>query len=575
MKAFVTAPFSSEALNELKNILNDEVVYESWLNTNKVYFDAEELVERIKKIGAEVYICEGDNVKKDVIENLNLKIIGSTRGDPNNIDIETATSKQIPVLFAPNRNTTAVAELTITLMLALSRKLHKVIKIINSDKFQVEEFSDYTKYYKMFKGHELNGKDIGIIGLGRIGFEVAKRLKPFEVNFLIYDPYVSQQKLKYIDGKQVDVDTLMRESDIVSIHCAPTDETDGLVGKKQFELMKPTAFFINLGRASVTDEYALFDILKEGKIAGAALDVFNMEPVDQDNEFLELENVIVTPHLGGDTYETNHKHGMMMVNGIKSILNHKIPDNIMNPEVLPGFVPEHEKPIQSGEEIPITLSYFRKESKEIIDICNRMLDDGLIIGTAGNVSMRVNLPNGADAFLLTPSTVRYENMTQEDLVLVDHNIKVIAGTRNPTSEKHLHVNVMLARDDINAVIHSHAEYSTILSIARMPLGPIVDEIIPFIGGCEIAEYGMAGSEDIANKVVHALGNNYAVFVANHGNVCCGSNMKHAFTVLQQVEHAAKIQYRASLLGTMYALPEEAEADEKEMFEIMRELGNID
>ncbi|TFF90481.1 MAG: class II aldolase/adducin family protein, partial [Promethearchaeota archaeon] len=150
----------------------------------------------------------------------------------------------------------------------------------------------------------------------------------------------------------------------------------------------------------------------------------------------------------------------------------------------------------------------------------------------------------------------------------------LAGTRNPTSEKHLHVFIMLNRNDVNAVIHSHAEYSTILSIARMRLGPIVDEIIPFIGGCELAEYGMAGSEDIAHKAVQALGKNYAVFLPNHGNVCCGTNMKHAYTILQQVEFAAKVQYKASLLGTVYALPEEAEEDEKEMFEIMRDLGNI-
>jgi L-fuculose-phosphate aldolase len=188
--------------------------------------------------------------------------------------------------------------------------------------------------------------------------------------------------------------------------------------------------------------------------------------------------------------------------------------------------------------------------------------------------MRVSLPNGKDGFLLTPSTVRYENMTQDDLVLVDSSLKVLAGKRNPTSEKHLHVNVMLARDDVNAVIHSHAKYSTILSISRMRLGPVVDEIIPFIGGCEVAEYGMAGTEDIARKAVKALGNNYAVFLANHGNVCCGNDMKHAYTVLQQVEFAAEIQYRASLLGTIYALPEEAEEDEKEMFEIMRDAGKL-
>jgi len=574
MKAFVTAPFSPKALEELKKLLKDEVIYESWLDTNIVYFKAEELVGKIRDTGAEVYICEGDNVKKDVIENINLKIIGSTRGDPNNIDIETATKKGIPVLHAPGRNTIAVAEMTIAVMLALMRKIYKVERILHSDQFRVEDFSDYVRYYNKFKGNELEGKTIGIVGLGRIGFEVAKRLKAFEVNFLIYDPYVQQERLKYINGKKVDLNTLMKDSDIITLHCPPTDETDGLIGEEQLKLMKPTAYFINLARASIIDSYALFDILKEKKIAGAAIDVFDMEPVDQDNEFLELDNVIVTPHIGGDTYETNHKHGMMMVNGIKKILNGDIPFNIVNPQVLPGYTPEDFPKRESREEAPISLSLYKKECREIIATCNKMLKKGWIIGTAGNVSMRVRLPNGEVGFLMTPSTVRYEDMKEDDLVLVDKNIMVVAGTRNPTSEKHLHVFIMLNRNDVNAVIHSHAEYSTILSIARMRLGPIVDEIIPFIGGCELAEYGMAGSEDIAHKAVQALGKNYAVFLPNHGNVCCGRDMKHAFTVLQQVEFAAKVQYKASLLGTVYALPEEAEEDEKEMFEIMRDLGNL-
>jgi len=574
MKALVTAPFSPEALKVLRKVLKDEVVYESWLDTNQVYFRAEDLVQKISSIDAEIFICEGDNVKEDVIKNVNLKIIGATRGDPNNIDVETATKKRIPVLFAPGRNTTAVAEMTVAVILALMRKLYKINEILHSDQFKVEDFTDYVKYYNLLKGHELEGKTIGIIGLGRIGFEVAKRLKPFEVKFLIYDPYVQEDRLRFINGKITDLNTLMSSSDIITLHCPPTDETDGLIGKDELDLMKPSSYFINLARASIVDEYALHEILKDHKIAGAAIDVFNIEPVDQDNEFLELDNVLVTPHLGGDTFETNHKHGMMMVEGIRKILNGQIPNNIVNPQVLPGYSPEKIQKDKLTYDGPISLSLYKKECQEIIEICKTMLNKGLIIGTAGNVAMRVKLPSGEDGFLMTPSTVRYENMHEEDLVLVDKNINVLAGTRNPTSEKHLHVYTMLARNDINAIIHSHAQYSTILSIARMPLAAVVDEIIPFIGGCEIAEYGMAGSKDIANKAVQALGKNYAVFLPNHGNVCCGTNMKHAYTVLQLVEFAAKVQYKASLLGTIYAIPEEVEEDEKEMFEILRDLGDL-
>ena len=574
MKTYITAQVSPQSLETLKEVIGDQIVYESWRETKNVYFRSDDLIKRIKEIGAKILICEADNVKKKVLENVDLQIIGSTRGDPNNIDIGTATEKGIPVLNAPGRNTTAVAEMTVTVMLALMRKIHKVERTVHSESFQVGDFSDYLEYYNKFKGHELKEKTVGIIGLGRIGFEVAKRLKAFDVKFLVYDPYVNQERLRYIRGKSVALNTLMANSDIITLHCPPTDETDGMVGEEQLKLMKPNAYFINLARASITDEYALLDILKEKKIGGAAIDVFNIEPVDEDNEFLELENVIVTPHIGGDTYETDHNNGMLMVEGIRKLLQDEIPHNIVNPEVLPGYTPEKAPKSPKGVEIPVELSNYQEECKEIIDICNVLLEKGYIIGTAGNIGIRVSLPNGEDGFLLTPSTVRYENMTQDDLVLVNSSLKVLAGKRNPTSEKHLHVNVMLARDDVNAVIHSHAKYSTILSISRMRLGPVVDEIIPFIGGCEVAEYGMAGTEDIARKAVKSLGNNYAVFLANHGNVCCGNNMKHAYTVLQQVEFAAEIQYRASLLGTIYALPEEAEEDEKEMFKIMRDAGKL-
>ncbi|MFW9949314.1 MAG: NAD(P)-dependent oxidoreductase [Candidatus Thorarchaeota archaeon] len=574
MKAFITAQFSSESLEHLKDVLQDEIVYESWRDTKNMYFNAEDLVRRIKDIGAEILICEGDNVKKDVLENVDLKIIGSTRDDPNNVDLETATKRGIPVLFTPGRNKFAVTEMTITLMLALLRNLHIVERILHSEQFRVNDFADYVDYYNIFKGNELKGKIVGIIGLGNIGFEVAKRLKAFEVELLVYDPYIQEQRLRYIEGKLVDLNTLMAASDLITIHCPPTDETDGLVGQKQIKLMKKSAFLINLGRASIVDQDALLEALKLKKIAGAALDVFNVEPVDQDNEFLELDNVITTPHIGGNTYETNHRHGMMIVEGIKKILNNEIPNNILNPEVLASYSLEKKVVQAQGLEIPIALSNYKKECKEILDACKTMIEKKLIVGTAGNVSMRVKLPSGEDGFLLTPSTVAYDEMDLEDFVLVDRDFNILAGTRNPTSEKHLHVNVFLSRKDINAIIHSHAPYSTILSIARIPLGPIVDEIIPFIGGCELAEYGMAGTEDIAQKAITALGNNYAVFLPNHGNVCCGTDMKHALTVLQLVEFAAQIQYKASLLGTIYALPEEAEKDEKEMFEIMREANEL-
>ena len=457
----------------------------------------------------------------------------------------------------------------------MARKLHSIERILHSEnEFEVNDFSDYIKYYNQFKGFELQGKTVGIVGLGRIGFAVAKLLLPFRVKFIVYDPYVDPARLNAIQGEGVDLNTLMAKSDIITVHCPPTDETDDMIGEEQISLIQEHALFINTARASVTDEYALLDALKEKKIAGAALDVFSIEPVDQDNEFLELDNVIVTPHIGGDTFDTNHRHAMMMVEGIRKILNKQIPNNIKNPEVLVGYSRDDVEFDRSQEfdNIQPSLHLYAGTIQQIIDICIEMIEKGFIIGTAGNVSARVKLPNGEDAFLVTPSSVEYDKMGIEDIVLINSEGDTILGKRNPTSEKRLHLAIYREREDIKAIVHSHAPYSTALSIARMPIGPIVDEVIPFIGGCEVAEFGMAGTDEIAENAVEALGENLSVFIANHGNVACGATLDQAWTVCQQVEMAAMIQYKASLLGTIYAIPEDAEAAEREIYDIMKDMN---
>ncbi len=572
MKALVTSEFSTEAIERLRHLLKDEVIYESWRTTYNLYFNDVEIVKRIKESGAEIFICEGDNVKRKVIDQVDLKIIGSTRDDPNNVDVEAATRKKIPVIFAPKRNSISVAELTVGLILALARNLHNVERILHSPKYKVAEFSDYVKYYNLFKGFELNQRIVGIVGLGTIGFEVARRLVPFHVKFLVYDPYVIPARLSAINGQAVDLDTLMAQSDIITVHCPPTDETDNLIGVSQFAKMKSSAYFVNLARSSVIDEQALLELLKTKKIAGAALDVFSVEPLDQENEFLQLENVICTPHIGGDTVDTNNRHSMMIVDAIEKILKHEVPENIKNPEVLVGYTP-HDVKVESNVssmKTPDSLLFYAPQGQQIIDVCRKMAEKGFITGSAGNVSMRVKLANGEEAYLVTASSKDYTELKIEDLVLIDGNYKVLLGTRNPTSERRMHVHIYKARPDLNAIIHSHAPYSTALSIARMSIGPFVDEIIPFIGGCEVAVYGEAGTDELADNVVKALGENYAAFIANHGNVCCGATMAQAYTVLEQVEMASRIQYYASLLGTVYALPQEVEDHEKEIFSIMKD-----
>jgi D-3-phosphoglycerate dehydrogenase len=330
LRVLITAPLTESGLKELQNA-GLEVDYQSWLETGKLHM-GESLLQTIRDGKYDVVIVEGDELKEEIIEQTELKLIGSVRGSPNNISLQAATAKRIPVIAVPGRNTIAVAEHTIALMLAQARNIVAAERLLKND-FYVDDFNDFAKIYTSLMGFELFGRTVGIIGLGQIGFEVAKRLQAFGVELLITDPYTASSRVEEVGGRIVELDELLRNSDIITIHCPSTEETRGMLGAKEFEMMKKTSILINTARASITDEYALLDALKNGTIAGAGLDVFSMEPVDCDNEFLELDNVTVMPHMGGNTIETIQRQTNCIVASILAFLKGEKPPNILNPEV--------------------------------------------------------------------------------------------------------------------------------------------------------------------------------------------------------------------------------------------------
>jgi len=330
VRVLITAPFTESGLKELKNA-GLEVNHLSWLESGKLHM-GESLLQTIKEGSFDIVIVEGDEIKEEIIEQTELKLIGSVRGSPNNISLQAATAKKIPVIAVPGRNTIAVAEHTIALMLAQARNIVAAERFLKND-FFVDDFKDFANMYTSLMGFELFGRTVGIIGLGQIGFEVAKRLQSFGVEILVSDPYADSNKAKHVGARIVELDELLKNSDIVTIHCPSTEETRGMLGSREFEMMKKTAVLINTARASITDEHALLEALKKDTIAGAGLDVFSMEPVDCDNEFLELDNVTVMPHMGGNTVETVQRQSSMIVAGILAFLKGEKPPNILNPEV--------------------------------------------------------------------------------------------------------------------------------------------------------------------------------------------------------------------------------------------------
>lgn len=333
MKALITAPFHESGFKILKKYMN--VKYENWRETGELYRDSKDYIKKIRNENADVLITEGDEIDEEVLSSCKIKIIGVCRGYIDNVDLKMATRLGIPVFYTPDRNVDAVADLTIGLMLSQLRHLTEIDRLLKSGEFFVDTGEDLAELYRRFRGWELGGKTVGVVGLGAVGFRVAKRLRfGFDCKILVYDPYVDDKRIKEVDGKRVDLETLLKESDLVTLHAKTTEETVDMIGEKEIALMKPTAYFFNTARAALVDEDALFNALKDKKIAGAGLDVFGIEPVDSDNRFLELDNVTVTPHAGGSTFDSEIRQSLMIASDIESYLNNKKTKFLKNPEVL-------------------------------------------------------------------------------------------------------------------------------------------------------------------------------------------------------------------------------------------------
>ncbi len=329
MKILITAPFHESGLQRLQEVENCEVLYESWRETAKIYFDDEELIAKLNENQVDILITEADEVDAWVIEKTNLKLIASTRGTPVNVDEEAAAEKKIPVIHTPHRNADAVADLTVAMMLTQARKMIELDRLLKGGKYNIAEIEsedEFTEFYNRYRGIELGGLTIGIIGFGAIGSRVAQRLhNGFGSKILYFDPYVpvDDKIILETNAELVSLETLMKESDMITIHTPPIEETDELVNAEMLALMKPTAHFFNLARSYCIDEDALYEAIKEKRIAGAGLDVFDEEPCDSDNRFLEFDNVTVMPHFGGNTIDVVRHQTNMITEDVLNFLEGK------------------------------------------------------------------------------------------------------------------------------------------------------------------------------------------------------------------------------------------------------------
>jgi D-3-phosphoglycerate dehydrogenase / 2-oxoglutarate reductase len=320
-RTLVTAPLRGPGLDKLRAIA--DVVYDPWIDQSPLrMYDAEKLAERAAAEEARVLVVEADVVKGPVVE-LPLIAVGSTRGDPNNVDIPACTARGIPVLNAPGRNANAVAELAVALIFAVNRHLLDADRDVRAG----ETFRNGTIPYQRFRAWEVSGQTVGLVGLGAVGRALRWRMQGLGARVISYDPYNAE-------ATHPDLEALLSDADIISMHAPVTPETTGMIGAAQFARMKDGAIYVNTARAHLHDTDALVAALQSGKLSGAGLDHFIGERLPTDHPLTALDNVVLTPHIGGATYDTEANQAGMIADDLERLLAGDKPLHIMNPEVL-------------------------------------------------------------------------------------------------------------------------------------------------------------------------------------------------------------------------------------------------
>lgn len=277
-------------------------------------------------------IMRSSELPAEVIEaGKQLKIISRNGTGINNVDVTSATANHVLVAKVNGANAFSVAEYALTSMLMLSRKIVEDDTLVRQQKAQLASYGSMPNFSSQMgiNGNELRGKTLAILGVGKIGRQLATFAKAFEMNVIGYDPYVKDDPVKMYDN----LNDIYPIADFISIHMPLTPETAGMIGTKELKMMKPNAILINSARGGIIDEAALADALNHDVIGGAALDSFKPEPPEPDNPLFSAKNVILTSHIAGTTAEANQALGVGAAQAIIDFSNGKMPQFPVNPEV--------------------------------------------------------------------------------------------------------------------------------------------------------------------------------------------------------------------------------------------------
>lgn len=319
MKIVIADPiFLTKEYKERLGALGELEIY------NSVPASQDEFIERIKD--AEVIIVGRYGVNAKALGSApKLKMISLWQTGFDNVDLEAATDRGVIVSNVPNYAFDAVAEFVFALSLDLLRKVHLADMRLRRGLFD----------WRCYKGNQLMSKTIGVLGTGDIGKRVIQIAHGFNMNVLSVTAHPSPEREKALGVKFVDLDTLLSESDIVTLHVPLTPETEHMIGSRELSKMKPTAILVNTARGKVVDENALVEALREKKIAGAGLDVFEKEPLPMNSPLLEIDNVLLTPHIAFLSEESLDECTYMSIENVDMFIK-GMPQNVVNPSVLKG-----------------------------------------------------------------------------------------------------------------------------------------------------------------------------------------------------------------------------------------------